>query len=105
MEQSKEGIRKKVAWFSELMEKELVENIYKGGWDDANLLWLQARLSEELGELSRLLVRFHWPTGGVISGENTTVKRRAIEEAADVANFAMMIADILQTELRDVGEE
>lgn len=98
-------INEKVDWFSEKMKQELLENIYKGGWGDCNLLWLNTRLLEEAGELSRLLARFHRPDGGAISGENTTVKRRAIEEAADIANFAMMIADVLQAELRDVGEE
>lgn len=79
-------IRKEVQWFAEQMESKLQENDHKGGWDDCGIFWLRNRLVEEVKELSDAMEAGHNSESG-IDLENI------IREAADVANFAMMIAD------------
>lgn len=81
-----EGImRSSVIWFAEEMEKKLIANDYKGGWDKCKMRDLLVRLREETDELALSLF-----------GE---VKPEIITEAADVANFAMMIADVTRAAL------
>jgi len=65
--------------FSQEMEKRLVENNFKGGWKESSPTWLLARLIQEAGELSNAIV---WNDPDA-----------SVREAADVANFAMMIAE------------
>jgi NTP pyrophosphatase (non-canonical NTP hydrolase) len=69
--------RESVSWFAEQMEAKLIENDRKYGWGELTDEYLFKRLNEEIFELG-LALRI---------GEN--VER----EAADVANFCMMIAD------------
>jgi hypothetical protein len=72
-------IRPEVAWFAGRMEQKLRANDHKGGWEDDYLNDLFKRLLEEVEELRR------------------EVKERnglsIIDEAADVANFCLFIAD------------
>jgi NTP pyrophosphatase (non-canonical NTP hydrolase) len=75
--------------FAVEMEKKLAENDHKGGWDDCEPEWLLKRLREETRELAKL-VRAE-PNDRVASLETATQVAR---EAADVANFAMMIAHL-----------
>lgn len=62
------------------MERQLQANDHKGGWGDEDRHWLLERLREEVAELT------------------AAIKERTpsaiVQEAADVANFAMMIADV-----------
>jgi NTP pyrophosphatase (non-canonical NTP hydrolase) len=76
-------IRQELSWFSEQMEMTLKENDHKGGWgsEQCSLDYLIERLKEEVNEL---IVATDSGKAGV---ENV------IRECADVANFAMMIAD------------
>lgn len=60
------------------MERKLIANRHKGGWDRCSKRYLLRRLREEVDELAR--------TG--------SDKRKTTQEAADVANFAYMIADV-----------
>ena len=69
-------LRPCVEWFAQQMERVLRQNDYKGGWDDMEFEDLMERLREETEELEEC-------------GLHT---RKAVKEAADVANFAMMIA-------------
>jgi hypothetical protein len=69
----------KVVWFAHQMIGQLIANDDKGGWDDESLVYLLDRLSEEVQELKHALIEAD--------------KDGIIQEAADVANFAMMIAD------------
>jgi hypothetical protein len=71
-------IRKAVQWFAEQMEKELKANDYKGGWDSCSEEYLLNRLKEELNELE---------LSPIVDID------MYISECADVANFAMMLAD------------
>jgi len=76
------AIRPVVQWFAEHMECELRANDHKPGWQHDSVVSLLARTHEELTELSECL---H-------SGDG----ERIVSEAADVANFAMMLADVAQ---------
>lgn len=78
-----DGIRAELVWFAEEMEKKLRENDHKGGWDGCDPWGLIVRTYEELGELC----------DAYTSGEDPDT---VIREAADVANFAMMVADIVR---------
>lgn len=78
------GIRSEVQWFATEMEKQLKANDHKGGWKDCDPWDLLNRADEELMELR----------DAVFKGEHGGGADRIIHEAADVANFCMMIADI-----------
>lgn len=73
------GVRREIKYFARTMEDRLQANDHKGGWKECSLRWLLQRLREETKELQ------------------TAMREDAPEwirkEAADVANFAMMIAD------------
>lgn len=71
------GMWPPLAWFANAMQKELDNNSHKGGWSSMSQQWLLRRLRQETKELERAIAK----------GKNV------VEEAADVANFAMMIAD------------
>ena len=77
--------RREVAWFACQMEQQLVLNDHKGGWTDCGTEWLLTRLLEEARELSVALT-------------SCSPLERVVKEAADVANFAMMIADVTRME-------
>jgi NTP pyrophosphatase (non-canonical NTP hydrolase) len=105
--QSNEEIKNKTEWFAGLMEDVLRRNAHKNGWSECSLLWLQAKLTEEVGELGRILAKeLHTPEGKYVSiGDANTnpVLRAALFEAVDVANIALMIADLLSS--GEVGGE
>jgi NTP pyrophosphatase (non-canonical NTP hydrolase) len=63
------------------MEAQLRANDHKPGWKNDSLLSLISRCSEELIELRHEIIEEYDPV-------------RVLKEAADVANFAMMIADV-----------
>jgi NTP pyrophosphatase (non-canonical NTP hydrolase) len=72
--------RASVNWFTAQMELKLRENDYKGGWAKCEHHWLLDRLKQEVVELEKALDQ--------VDNQNV------INEAADVANFALMIADL-----------
>lgn len=74
-------LRHEVQVFAAAMERKLRENDYKGGWRHMAPKWLLKRLRQEVKELERRLA------------EKTAKPKEIASEAADVANFAMMIAD------------
>ena len=73
-------LRPEVAAFAMLMEEELRKHDDRPGWKDCSPGWLMDRLHQELKELSSAL--------------NHDIAEAVPREAADVANFAMMIADV-----------
>ena len=73
-------LRPALASFADLMEEMLQENDHKGGWQYDSSKALLRRLKQETAELQRAIER-DAPTDEIA------------REAADVANFAMMIAD------------
>ena len=89
-------MRQQVEWFANQMENKLMENDHKGGWVDCDPLWLLKRLREEVGELERELFKTCSCRGCADCNHlNMPNKDRVVREAADVANFAMMIADVV----------
>lgn len=86
-EGSVEEVREPVRWFAEQMERKLKANDHKIHWTGIRTMPLFDMLMAETKEL-------HSAFG--IGGELTDPSRdmeRIIDEAADVANYAMMIAD------------
>ena len=73
-----------VLYFAGLMEKQLLDNAHKGTWDNIDPLWLYAKLVEEVGELSRAI------------RDSSHIPSMIVHEAVDVANMAMMIADVFR---------
>ncbi|MCM3704035.1 hypothetical protein [Paenibacillus macerans] len=89
-------LRESVEWFAQQMEMKLRENDHKGGWDNCEINYLFSRLNEEVKELkssvARVGLKGNWADMPLSSSTPLDVAR----EAADVANFAMMIADIIR---------
>lgn len=76
-----QSLRKPVQRLAMWMETKLRANDHKGGWSIGEAGYLFAKLHEECGELARAFCE--------------EPDRNAVwQEAADVANVAMMIADI-----------
>ncbi|MGG4449621.1 hypothetical protein [Brevibacillus porteri] len=73
--------REQVRWFAGQMEAKLQENDHKGGWEKCQFPFLYRRLIEEVQELR------------VAYEDQSKSLEEMIRESADVANFAMMIAD------------
>jgi len=73
--------RAEVRWFAEQMELTLRANEHKGGWQNCNHDYLMSRLHEEVEEIHEL------------EGVEDIDPQAIVRECADVANFAMMIAD------------
>lgn len=91
----KAKLRPQVAWFANLMEEILRKNDYKGGWNECSTLWLLAKLSEEVGELGEILTETHFPDGSAFPPKfplTAQTTQQICNEAADIANIAMMIA-------------
>lgn len=72
--------RPAVKQFAERMEIKLRARDYKGGWDGCTLERLLAQLEDEENELREAIEAGHEP--------------EIIEEAVDVANLCMMLADV-----------
>jgi len=77
------NIRPTLTWFTKCMEEKLKENDHKGTWIGCHPDWLFYRLAQEVEELQETLFF-------------TSSSEQIIREAADVANFAMMIADVVR---------
>lgn len=94
-------LRPEVAAFAQAMEAKLRENDHKGrvGWKGEDTNWLLRRLREETDELASVVAR-QAIGAAQYTGEAAQNERRdwyrpeVTREAADVANFAMMIADV-----------
>jgi len=81
-------LRPAVQWFAEQMEAALRRNDHKTGWAGCDQDYLLDGLDQEVKELDRACERFDPKTAKRIATND-----EIIGEAADVANFAMMIAD------------
>lgn len=99
--------RREVEWFAGEMENKLRRRDKKwggNGWKEETLGPLVDRLGEETEELREVFIKLasaHVMRSGNVSGPlslplTQTQSRRIIREAADVANFAMMIAERAQ---------
>lgn len=83
--------RPAVGWFAEQMELRLRANDHKGGWKNCRVFLLLNRLFDEARELY----------DAVCYAQSDT--KNIIQECADIANFAMMIADNIK-EAKDDGK-
>jgi len=80
------------------MEHKLSTNRRKGdaaGWRADGPERLQPRLDDEVEELDHALSDHYSSTG---RSNQAALRKEVLLEAADVANFAMMIADCVQNE-------
>lgn len=75
--------------FAAFMRQKLDENEHKGGWECEDEDWLLDRIQQELNEL-----REAWEAKPRGSAARTEWRTRIVREAADVANMAMMLADV-----------
>jgi NTP pyrophosphatase (non-canonical NTP hydrolase) len=84
---------KKLRRFTRLMRERLEANDDKDGWDDCDFEYLIRRLREETKELVKELrsLPLDWGRQTV----SVKMAKRIHHEAADVANFAFMIADLV----------
>lgn len=82
--------RSEVLAFALLMERELRANDHKSGWKDDTPRSLAARVLEEADELAQVVAE-RVGLSDQFRGINT---EQVSEEAADVANMAMMVADV-----------
>ena len=83
-----------VEHFGEAMVTKMQANAYKGGWRDDSVYDILQRLD---GARDEVMVLLH--QRGVQPGVNQTVQEDVVDEirkeCADIANFAMMLVDIL----------
>jgi ABC-type oligopeptide transport system ATPase subunit len=84
------GPRPVVQWFAQKMERRLRENDHKSGWEDESVWALMDLLRSEVDELTESLPL----TKEEVEDDDGWVSDCIIGEAVDVANFAMMIADV-----------
>lgn len=101
-----EGIREPVKWFAARMEKKLRLNDHKGGitgWTRCTQGYLIRRMRTELRELALEATAFRRLSRKKAS-DDADIQAAAllvINEAADVANFAMMLADQMRKRTKE----
>lgn len=91
--------RDAVLRFAARMEERLRANDHKPGWSEDYLADLASRIDRETAELRRALKGPELFPGSMADNYSAGQLQVIIKEAADVANFAMMIADNAQHEL------
>ena len=79
--------RPEVEWFATEMEKRLLENDWKEGWEDCNVEYLLGRAEANLNLIHTVM----------IDNNSPSLKVFAIKCCADCANFCMMVADNIHT--------
>ena len=81
--------------FQRIMWDKLKANTHKGSWHVNSPEYLLKRLREEVDELEKAILRPVRPAdaSGPFSIDGNA--EEVAKEAADVANFAMMIADVM----------
>lgn len=89
-------LRQTIQDFAVDMDRKMEENDWKDGWDNCDLEHLLMRLTQEKSELSKA-VRKHENNHYSTQSTDEKLIQQVIDEAADVGNFAMMIADIART--------
>jgi len=85
-------LRPEVQAFAELMELKLRKNDDKPGWKNDDPRDLFMRVRDEMVELADAIAEF--PVGGAGKMDALDASMNVGNETADLANFAMMIADV-----------
>ena len=80
-----DALRPEVQWFAEQMEAKLRLNDYKGGWQDESPSYFLQRMADEWRELAHTID---------LATMHEASPKDIIAECADIANFAMMVADV-----------
>jgi NTP pyrophosphatase (non-canonical NTP hydrolase) len=93
-------LRPEVEAFAQLMEQKLRQNDHKDHWSHEEPGWLLKRLHGEADELGGAVRKYRLDVPPTCS---TGDRWRIGAEAADVANFAMMIADVCGALHRPTG--
>lgn len=77
------------------MERMLVDNDDKGGWDRCTMFWLLDKVSEEVREARDAVITLavKMLDRSAASDYPSREFECLIDEAADIANYAMMVAD------------
>ena len=89
--------RDAVLRFSRIMETKLKEKDgLRDGWDDCDPVWLFERAGDEMKELKKEITMYM--NHSSLSPKWLVIKERIQREAADVANFCMMISDNMELE-------
>lgn len=95
--------RKEITWFASEMEAKLRENDHKGHWADGNTV--EELLPRIMDERDELLLAVH---GLDLDGPKEKLSSKdaceIIRECADIANFAMMIADLVRMKRVQIEE-
>jgi NTP pyrophosphatase (non-canonical NTP hydrolase) len=86
-------LRPEVEKFAQWMEAQLRKNDHKPGWKHELAADLFPRIREETDELAAALARGPG-SGNPFGPYDEDARRRIAEEAADIANFCMMIVDV-----------
>jgi len=86
-------IRPEVLHFAEAMEEKLAINDHKGGWDSMSMERLFFRMKDEIREMEMAVKSL--AADILYKGQTYTDRdaRLVRQEAADVANFCMMMAE------------
>jgi NTP pyrophosphatase (non-canonical NTP hydrolase) len=87
---------KVIETFADDMQRQIEANSYKGGWKKEPIGWLFDRLRQESDELLIEIRKFEDSWMERDKKILIQLRKSIITEAADVANFAMMIADNLR---------
>jgi NTP pyrophosphatase (non-canonical NTP hydrolase) len=90
--------RREVVWFADHMERKLRDNDHKGGWSDSDPFLLLEHLKEEVDELDEAVESYMQDPY-----KNLELMNRVIDEAADVGNMAMMVADVMNKQVAVTG--
>jgi hypothetical protein len=93
------AIRSSLAWFVIRMEQKLRENDHKGGWVDCTMRYLLVRMKNERTELAAAVRRAKRHAG--VGYWRRDDAEGVIREAADVSNFAYMVADVAKKSTRE----
>jgi hypothetical protein len=81
--------------FSVVMWSKLIKNDHKGGWRGELPERLFEKLEDEIRELDDAISRYRADPSITRTVKTEKLARQIALEAADVANYAMMIADVV----------
>jgi DNA primase large subunit len=85
-------VRKEVKWFAGRMENKLSQNDHKEGWEYCHSNELITSVEDELNELIKKMSEIGYQVFWEHFPDDSDIDQ-LIDECADIANFAMMIAD------------
>lgn len=81
-----------VEWFADEMRAKLEANDHKRGWDDLDPEFAMYRMRQEQREIGDALDQAYDQGHSDAATVSDTFAQQIVEECADVANFAMMLA-------------